>query len=109
MCGIKVCDYITWKPDIDMCGIMCGIKVCDYITWKPDIDINVCIKVCDYLDESLILTLMCGIKTTFVITLMCGINESLILTLMCGIKVCDYITWKPDIDINVWYKGLWLH
>ena len=27
---------------------------------------------------------------------------------MCGIKVCDYIRWKPDIDINVWYKGLWL-
>ena len=36
------------------------------------------------------------------------LDESLILTLMCGIKVCDYIRWKPDIDINVWYKGLWL-
>ena len=57
------------------------------------------------LDESLILTLMCGIKVCDYITL----DESLILTLMCGIKVCDYIRWKPDIDINVWYKGLWLH
>ena len=37
---------------------------------------------------------------------MTTLHESLILTLMCGIKVCDYIlTWKPDIDINVWYKG----
>ena len=59
---------------------------------------------------------------------MTTLDESLILTLMCGIKVCDYnrwkpdidinvwykgvcdyIRWKPDIDINVWYKGLWLH
>ena len=36
---------------------------------------------------------------------MTTLHESLILTLMCGIKVCDYIRWKPDIDINVWYKG----
>ena len=51
------------------------------------------------LDESLILTLMCGIKV-------CDYITCLILTLMCGIKVCDYIGWKPDIDINVWYKGV---
>ena len=61
MCGIKVCDYIRWKPDIDInvwykgfnvttldesliLTLMCGIKVCDYITWKPDIDINVWYK-----------------------------------------------------------------
>ena len=37
---------------------------------------------------------------------MTTLDESLILTLMCGIKVCDYIRWKPDIDINVWYKGV---
>ena len=79
---------------------MCGIKVCDYIRWKPTLMCD--IKVCDY--ESLILTLMCGIKV--VVT---TLHESLILTLMCGIKVCDYIRWKPDIDINVWYKGVWLH
>ena len=67
--------------------LMCGIKVCDYIRWKPDIDINVWYKGLWTLDESLILTLMCGIKV-------CDyINESLILTLMCGIKVCDYIRW----------------
>ena len=63
------------------------------------------------LDESLILALMCGITVCDYIRWKpdIDINESLILTLMCGIKVCDYIRWKPDIDINVWYKGLWLH
>ena len=54
------------------------------------------------LDESLILTLMGGI------TVCDYIRWKPDMTLIGGIKV-DYIRWKPDIDINVWYKGLWLH